>query len=214
MATPWPQQSALLNPFHEHTPRLSTCLQDALTSIDRTQSQPVPADPVMVIIHGTLTSILKVQHAPDLSTVCDALDILQTEAKAFLGKIMRMLDAVKHELNTEFKHITHTVHAIAANVQPDMKAGECVKTAAKEAVEVGQAYLEMARRIREARSQIGGVLSYAAMVARVALLAGIANMQASRMPLMQTQHEVVVTTRDPTIVLGLRTMNPRDHTRT
>jgi hypothetical protein len=33
----------------------------------------VPADLVKVIIHGTLTFILKVQHAPDLSTVCDAL---------------------------------------------------------------------------------------------------------------------------------------------
>jgi hypothetical protein len=42
----------------------------------------VPADLVKGIIHGTLTFILKVQHAPDLSTVCDALSILRTEAKA------------------------------------------------------------------------------------------------------------------------------------
>jgi hypothetical protein len=42
----------------------------------------VPADLVKGIIYGTLTFILKVQHAPDLSTVCDALSILQTEAKA------------------------------------------------------------------------------------------------------------------------------------
>ena len=44
----------------------------------------MPADLVKVIIHSTLTFILKVQHAPDLSTVCDLLNILQTEAKASL----------------------------------------------------------------------------------------------------------------------------------
>ena len=82
MATPWPQQPAWPTPFREHATRLSTYLQDALTCIDRTQSQPVPADLVKIIIHGTLTFILKVQHAPDLSTVCDALSILQIEAKA------------------------------------------------------------------------------------------------------------------------------------
>ena len=82
MATPWPQQPAWPTPFREHATRLSTYLQEALTCIDRTQSQPVPADLVKVIIHGTLTFILKVRHAPDLGTVCNALSILQIEAKA------------------------------------------------------------------------------------------------------------------------------------
>ncbi|KAF2844323.1 hypothetical protein T440DRAFT_436623, partial [Plenodomus tracheiphilus IPT5] len=81
MATPWPQQPAWPPPFREHATRLSTYLQDALTCIDRTNSQPVPADLVKIIIHGTLTFILKVQHTPDLNTVCDALRILQTETK-------------------------------------------------------------------------------------------------------------------------------------
>jgi hypothetical protein len=54
------------------------------------------ADLVKVIIHGTLTFTLKVQHAPDLSTVCDALNNMQTEAKASLVNAARMLDAVKH----------------------------------------------------------------------------------------------------------------------
>jgi hypothetical protein len=80
MATPWPQQPAWLTLFREHATRLSTHLQDALTCINRTQSQPVPADLIKVIIHGTLTFILKVQHAPNLSTVYDALSILQTKA--------------------------------------------------------------------------------------------------------------------------------------
>ncbi|KAF2844551.1 hypothetical protein T440DRAFT_356336, partial [Plenodomus tracheiphilus IPT5] len=82
MATPWPQQPTWPTPFREHATRLSAYLQDALTCIDRTQRQPVPADHVMALIHGTLTFILKVQHTPDLNTICDALSILQTETKA------------------------------------------------------------------------------------------------------------------------------------
>ncbi|EMD60744.1 hypothetical protein COCSADRAFT_49624, partial [Bipolaris sorokiniana ND90Pr] len=200
MATPWPQQPAWPTPFREHATRLSTYLQDALTCIDRTQSQPVPADLVKIIIHGTLTFILKVQHAPDLSTVCDALSILQTEAKATSDNTARMLDAVKQELKTELKNTTDTVHTIAANVQLNIRAGEEAKTAAKEAAEVGKASLEMARRIKNAGPQTGGALSYAAMAARGATLAGTSNTQVPRMPSSQTQREVVVTIRDPNTV--------------
>jgi hypothetical protein len=210
MATPWPQQPAWPTPFREHATRLSTYLQDALTCIDRTQSQPVPADLVKVIIYGTLTFILKVQHAPDLSTVCDALNILQTEAKASTENAAQMLNAVKHELKTKLKNTTNTVHAIAANVQLNTRAREDAKTAAKEAVEVGKANLQMARQIKNAGLQTGSALSYAAMAARGALPAGIMNTQVPRMPPMQTQREVIVNIRDPTTVLSLRAMNLRN----
>ncbi|KAF2849441.1 hypothetical protein T440DRAFT_351638, partial [Plenodomus tracheiphilus IPT5] len=96
MATPWPQQPAWPTPFREHATRLSTHLQDALTCIDRTNSQPVPADLVKIIVHGTLTFILKVQHTPDLNTVCDALRILQTEAKTTSETTVQTLNAVKN----------------------------------------------------------------------------------------------------------------------
>jgi hypothetical protein len=170
----------------------------------------VPADLVKVIIHGTLTFILKVQHAPDLSTVCDSLNILQTEAKASSDNAAQMLEAAKHELKNELKNTADTINAIAANVQLNMRAGEAVKTAAKEAVEVGKANLQMARQIKNAGPQTGSALSYAAMAARGATLAGITNAQVTRMPPMQTQREVVVTIRDPTTVLSLRAMNPRN----
>jgi hypothetical protein len=213
MATPWPQQPTWPTPFREHATRLSTYLQDALTCIDRTQSQPVPADLVKVIIHGTLTFILKVQHAPDLSTVCDALSVLQTEAKTTSDNTARMLDAVKQELKNEIKNeiknTTDIVHAIAANVQLTSRAGEDAKIAAKEAVEVGKANLQMARQIKNAGPQTGGALSYAAMAARAATLASTPNTQVPRMPPMQTQREVVVTIRDPSTVQSLRAMNPR-----
>lgn len=170
----------------------------------------MPADLVKVIVHGTLTFILKVQHAPNLSTVCDALSILQTEAKASADNAAQMLDAVKHELKTELKNTTDTVHAIAANVQLNTRAEEDAKTAAKEAVEVGKANLQMARQIKNAGPEIGSTVSYAAIAARGAMLAGTANTQVPRMPPMQTQHKVVVNIRDPSTLLSLRAIKLRN----
>jgi hypothetical protein len=69
-------------PIREHATRLSTYFQETLNCIEFTGNQPVPADLVKTIIHGTVTFVLKTQHAPDLTTVCDALRILQTEAKS------------------------------------------------------------------------------------------------------------------------------------
>jgi hypothetical protein len=80
----------------------------------------VPADLVKVIIHGTLTFILKVQHAPDLSTVCDALSILQTETKATSESTAQILDALKNELKVEIKTTTEIIHTIGTNVQQNI----------------------------------------------------------------------------------------------
>jgi hypothetical protein len=168
------------------------------------------ADLVKVIIYGTLTFILKVQHAPDLSTVCNALSILQTEAKASTENTARMLKAVKHKLKTNIKNTANTIYAIATTVQQNIRSGEEARTAAKEAVEVGKANLQIARQIKNAGPQTGSAISYAAIAARGATLAGTANTQVPRMAPMQTQREVVVTIRDPTTVLSLRAMNPRN----
>jgi hypothetical protein len=119
-----------------------------------------------------------------------------------------MPDAVKHELKTELKNTADTVHAIAAYVRLNTTAVEDAKTAAKVAVEVGKANLEMAIQIRNARPQTGGAISFAATAARGASLAGTPNTQVPRMPSMQTQREVVVTIKDPSTALSLRAMNP------
>jgi hypothetical protein len=121
----------------------------------RSQSPPVPADLVKIITHGTLTSMLRVQHAPDFNIVCDALGILQTATQATSDNAARRLDAVKHELKAELENTTDTVDAIAAYVQQNMSAGEEAETAAREAVEVGTANLEMTRRIRDAGLRTG-----------------------------------------------------------
>jgi hypothetical protein len=147
---------------------------------------------------------------PDLSTVCDSLNILQTEAKASSDNAARMLEAVKHELKNKLKNTADTINAIAANVQLNIRAREAAKTAAKEAVEVGKANLQIARQIKNAGLPTGSALSYAVIVARGVPLASITNAQVTRMPPMQTQRKVIVTIRDPTIVLSLQVINLRN----
>lgn len=60
----------------------------------------------------------------------------------------------------------------------------------------------MARQVENARLQTGGALSCAAMAARGAPLAGAANVQAPRIPSMQTQREAVMAIRTPSAVLS------------
>jgi hypothetical protein len=64
--------------------------------------------------------------------------------------------------------------------------------------------------MNNAELQTGGAVSDAAMAARGATLAGTANTQVPEVAPMQTQREVVVTIRDPTTVLSLLAMNPRN----
>jgi hypothetical protein len=121
-----------------------------------------------------------------------------------------MLEAVKHELKNKLKNTADTINAIAANVQLNIRAREAAKTAAKEAVEVGKANLQIARQIKNAGLPTGSALSYAVIVARGVPLASITNAQVTRMPPMQTQRKVIVTIRDPTIVLSLQVINLRN----
>jgi hypothetical protein len=51
------------------------------------------------------------------------------------------------------KNTANTAHAIATNVQQNMRNGEEARTAAKEALEVGEANLQMARQIKNAGPQ-------------------------------------------------------------
>jgi ABC-type glutathione transport system ATPase component len=60
-----------------------------------------------IIIHGMLAFILKVQHTPNLSTVCDALSILLTGTKATSNDTARLLNAVNHELKNKLKNTTN-----------------------------------------------------------------------------------------------------------
>ncbi|KAF2245047.1 hypothetical protein BU26DRAFT_490157 [Trematosphaeria pertusa] len=208
MAMQWPQQATWPTPIHEHATRLSTYLQDTLNCIEHTNSQPVPADLVKTIIHGTVTFILKVQHTPNLNAISDALRILQTEAKATADENAQTLSDIKNEL----KSSTEAVRQSIAATQQNTNTGEEARAAAKEASETSKAVLEMTREIktRGLQNQANGPMTYAAMAARCQTLAGTYNTQSPKGPSAQAQREVIVNIRDSFTIQSLRAMNSRN----
>lgn len=104
----------------EHAARLNSCLHGVLYCIDRTQSYTVLAYLVKTIMYGTMTFILKVQHAPDLITVCGALSILQTKTKSTSETTAQILNAIK----TEFHHTIATVRTLGTIVKQNANTGE------------------------------------------------------------------------------------------
>lgn len=86
---------------------------------------------------------MKVQHAPDLSTISDTFTIMQTEAKPAINNRAQTLDDLKNEL----KSITETSRQSAAAMQQSINIGEEARAAAKEAAGVGKAVMEMTREI-------------------------------------------------------------------
>jgi hypothetical protein len=89
-------------------------------------------------------------------------------------------------------------------------AGEEARAAAKEAIEIGKANLEMTRQMKNTGAQTKGMISYAAMAARGVTVAGIPNTQVPRAPSAQMQREVIVNIRDASTIQSLRAMNPRN----
>jgi hypothetical protein len=180
MATPWPRRETWPSPIREHATCLSTFLHDVLHRIERTGSQSMPADLVGDIIRGLLTFVLKMQHTPDLTSISDALRIVQTEAKATAEHTAHALEGIK----TELKNNTEGIQQATTNIQQNSNTGEEARAAAKEATEMGKATLEMAREIRNKRpqEQANGTLSYAAAAARSVLLAGTYNAQSLKAP--------------------------------
>jgi hypothetical protein len=166
----------------------------------------MPADLVGDIIRGSLTFVLKMQHTPDLTSISDALRIVQTEAKATAEHTAHALEGIK----TELKNNTEGIQQATTKIQQNSNTAEEARAAAKEAKEVGKATLEIAREIRNKKpqEQANGTLSYAAAAARGVLLAGTYNTQSLKAPPVQTQREVIMNIRDPLTVQSLRAMNP------
>ena len=208
MATPWPRRAAWPTPLREHATTLSAFLHDVLHTIERNGSQTVPADLAGDVIRGALTFVLKTQHTPDLGTICDALRVAQTEAKATAQDTAQALDQIKSEL----KNTIEIAQQTAANLQQNGNVSEEARAAAKEATEVGKATLEVAREIKNKapQQQTNGPVSYATAAARGLPLAGTYNTQSRKAPIVQTQREVIVNIRDPLTIQALRAMNPRN----
>jgi methyl-accepting chemotaxis protein len=164
MATPWPRRETWPSPIREHATQLSSFLHEVLHRIERTGDQSIPPDHVGDIIRGSLTFVLKMQHTPDLTSISDALRIVQTEAKATAEHTAHALEEIK----TELKNNTEGIQQATTNIQQNSNIAEEARAAAKETTEVGRTTLEMAREIKNKRpqEQANGQMSYAAAAAR------------------------------------------------
>ncbi|KAF2624123.1 hypothetical protein BU25DRAFT_413697 [Macroventuria anomochaeta] len=142
MATPWPRWSTWPIPIDEHATNLSAFLCEVLLLIERNGGQqPLPADIVGNIICSALTFVLKTQHSPNLSSLSNVLNVVQTEARATAESTVQTLDQIKQEL----KSTVQLVQQSAANIQQNGNTAEEARAAAKDATEVGKATLEVAR---------------------------------------------------------------------
>jgi hypothetical protein len=211
MATPWPRRATWPTPLREHATALGTFLHDVVEIIEHNGSQTVPADLAGDLICGALMLVLKTQHTPDLSTVCDALAVVQTEAKTTTEQTAQALDQIK----TELKNTVDAVQQIATSMQWSANTADEARATVKEATAVGKATLEMVREIKnkaqqQQQPQPHGPVSYAAAAARGLPIAGTYDTQSRRAPIVQTQREVIVNIRDPLTVQSLRAMNPRN----
>lgn len=203
--TPWPRRETWPSPIREHATCLSSFLHEVLHRIERTGPQSLPADLVGDIIRGSLTFVLKMQHTPDLTSISDALRIVQTEAKATAEHTAHTLEQIK----TELKNNTEGIHQATTRIQQGSNTAEEARAAAKEATEVGRTTLEMTREIKNKKAQeLANVpMSYAAAAAKGVPLAATYNAQSLKTSAMQTQREVIVNIRDPLTIQSLRAMN-------
>lgn len=200
MATSWPQETVLPAEHREHATHLTKYLRDTLNCIDRSPSQPVPVDLVRVIVNGTISLIAKFQRIPDLSSIHDSLQIMQTEAKSVGQETTLALGKIREDMNRHTSKIQKTAE-IAAEV----------KALAQGAAEVGQNTANTLKDIKNKGLPSSGntALSYAAVAASGAVASNVQMKQNAQTISIQTQREVTVTIREPLTIQNLRAMNPR-----
>jgi hypothetical protein len=87
------------------------------------------------MITGTLTMISKTLRTPDTTTIQDALNIMQTEAKDIAEETANVIETVKMEMRND-----------AADIKRSIKIGEETKTAAREAMERSKIVVDIVKR--------------------------------------------------------------------
>ena len=207
MATPWPRRSTWPSPLREHAHASAPFFMRYCTLSNATVAS-------LSCRHRRRHHLRRIDvrpedsATPDLSTICDALRIAQTEAKTTAENTAQAVDEIKNKL----KNTAEIIQQSATKIQQNGNTAEEARAAAKEATEVGKATLEMAREIKNKRAQeqANGPMSYAAAAARGVPLAGTYNTQSLKAPPMQTQREVIMNIRDPLTIQSLRAINPRN----
>lgn len=109
MAILWPQGEDWPLELREHATGLTKHLRDTLDCIDRSQGQAMPSGIVGNIITGTLTMISKTLRTPDLTTVQDTLNIMQTEVKARAGETTKAVETVRMKLRNNAAYIKRSI---------------------------------------------------------------------------------------------------------
>jgi hypothetical protein len=201
MAIPWPTGTDWPLELREHATELTKYLRDTLNCIDRSQGQAVPASYVRTMITGTLTMISKTLRTPDLTTIQDALIIMQTEAKDIAEETANVIETVKMEMRNN-----------AADIKRSIKIGEETKTAAREATERSKMVVDMVKELKDKAPPVRtqGHMSYAAVAANGVLASGTPDAHRVKAASLQAQREIIVSIRNPLTISKLRAMNPRN----
>jgi hypothetical protein len=201
MATPWPLGADWSLELREHATELTKYLRDTLNCIDRSEGQAVPANHVRTMITGTLTMISKTLRTPDLTTIQDALSIMQTEAKERAKEAARAMGTVTVELRNN-----------AADIKRSITIGEETRAAAVEATEKGRKVVEVVRELKDKApsARAHGQMSYAAAAANGMLASGTQSTHGVKAVSLQAQREMIVSIRNPLTISKLRAMNPRN----
>jgi hypothetical protein len=148
----------------------------------------VPPDLVKTIIRGMLSLLLKVQKAPDLTTLHDTVNTMHTDARATAEKKAKAIEAIRKELKST-----------TVDIQKSITIGEEAKAIAKQAADVSKVVAGIARDIKNkgTQQQAGTPTSYATVAAQSAIAAGTYNAQSVKMPPVQTLREIIVNIRSP-----------------
>jgi hypothetical protein len=180
MAIPWPTGTDWPLELREHATELTKYLRDTLNCIDRSQGQAVPASYVRTMITGTLTMISKTLRTPDLTTIQDALIIMQTEAKDIAEETANVIETVKMEMRNN-----------AADIKRSIKIGEETKTAAREATEKSKMVVDMVKELKDKAPPVRtqGHMSYAAVAANGVLASGTPDAHRVKAASLQAQRE-------------------------
>jgi hypothetical protein len=183
MAIPWPSRTDWPLEPREHATELTKYPRDTLNCIDRSQGQAVPANHVRTMITGTLTMISKTLRTLDLTTIQDALNIMQTEAKDIAEETANVIETVKMEMRNS-----------AANIKRSIKIGEETKTAAREATERSKMVVDMVKELKDKAPPVRtqGHMSYAAVAAHGVLASGTPDAHRVKAASLQAQREVIV----------------------
>jgi hypothetical protein len=153
------------------------------------------------MITGTLTMISKTLRTPDLTTIQDALNIMQTEAKNIAEETANVIETVKMEMRNN-----------TADIKRSIKIGEETKAAAREATDRSMTIVDMVKELKDKAPPVRahGHMSYTAVAANGVLTSGAPSVNRVKAVSLQAQREVIVSMRNLLTISKLRAINPRN----